>query len=85
MAQTGGGTIERKVTAIVAGQLGVDPAKIRPGSSLRSDLGADDLDQVELVMALEEEFDVSIPDDEADRAKTVGEMVALVARLKSRH
>ncbi len=63
--------IEAKITAIVAEQLGVDESEIKPDSSFIDDLGADSLDTVELVMALEEAFETEIPDEEAEKITTV--------------
>ena len=63
--------IEARVRKIVADQLGVAEADIKNESSFVDDLGADSLDTVELVMALEEEFDTEIPDDEAEKITTV--------------
>ena len=60
-----------KVVDIVCGQLSVDKADVNPESSFVEDLGADSLDTVELVMAFEEEFDVEIPDDEAEKIATI--------------
>jgi acyl carrier protein len=60
-----------KVQKIVAEQLGVDVGEVTPGASFANDLGADSLDTVELVMALEEEFDVEIPDEAAEEIATV--------------
>jgi acyl carrier protein len=68
-------TIENKVKSIVADQLGVGEDEIKPDSSFIEDLGADSLDIVELVMAMEEEFEVEIPDEEAENIKTVGDAV----------
>jgi len=67
-------TFER-VQKIVAEQLGVDAAEVVPGANFANDLGADSLDTVELVMALEEEFDIEIPDDAAEKMMTVQEAV----------
>jgi acyl carrier protein len=64
-------TIEQKVKNIIADQLGVGEDEIKPTSSFIEDLGADSLDIVELVMAMEEEFEVEIPDEEAENIKTV--------------
>ena len=66
-------TIEQRVKKIVAEQLGVNEADIKPESTFVDDLGADSLDTVELVMALEEEFEIEIPDEDADKLKTVGD------------
>lgn len=63
--------IFEKVQKIVAEQLGVDASEVTPQASFANDLGADSLDTVELVMALEEEFDVEIPDEAAEEIATV--------------
>ena len=63
--------IEQRVKKIVAEQLGVAEGEIKSESSFVDDLGADSLDTVELVMALEEEFETEIPDEEAEKIKTV--------------
>ena len=68
-------TIETKVKGIIADQLGVGEDEIKPESSFIEDLGADSLDIVELVMAMEEEFEVEIPDEEAENIKTVGDAI----------
>jgi acyl carrier protein len=68
-------SIELKVKSIIADQLGVGEDEIRPESSFIEDLGADSLDIVELVMAMEEEFEVEIPDEEAENIKTVGDAI----------
>jgi acyl carrier protein len=68
-------TIEERVKDVIVAQLGVDPAEVKPEASYVDDLGADSLDTVELVMALEEEFDIEIPDEEAEKIKTVGETI----------
>ena len=67
--------IEPKVKGIIADQLGVGEDEIKPESSFIEDLGADSLDIVELVMAMEEEFEVEIPDEEAENIKTVQDAV----------
>ena len=64
-----------KVRSIVAEQLSVDAAEIKPDSNFQNDLGADSLDTVELVMALEEEFDLEIADEEAEKISTVQEAI----------
>lgn len=64
--------IESKVIDIVAEQMGADKAKITRDTSFTEDLNADSLDTVELVMEFEDEFDMSIPDDQAEQIKTVG-------------
>jgi acyl carrier protein len=68
-------TIEERVFDIVAEQLGVEKDKITKESHFINDLGADSLDTVELVMELEEEFDINIPDDVAEKIQTVGEAI----------
>lgn len=62
---------EERVIKIIVEQLGVNPDEVKPESSFVEDLGADSLDTVELVMALEEEFDIEIPDEEAEKISTV--------------
>ena len=68
-------SVEERVFNIVAEQLGVDKDKIKKESNFVNDLGADSLDTVELVMELEEEFDINIPDDAAEKIQTVGEAI----------
>ncbi|MBF2014306.1 MAG: acyl carrier protein [Rivularia sp. T60_A2020_040] len=68
-------SIFEKVKKIVAEQLGVEDEKITPNANFANDLGADSLDTVELVMALEEEFDIEIPDEAAEKITTVQEAV----------
>ena len=70
-----GTNVEMKVRSIIAEQLGVGEDEIKPESSFIDDLGADSLDIVELVMAMEEEFDVEIPDEQAESIKTVKDAV----------
>ncbi|MBN2582146.1 MAG: acyl carrier protein [Planctomycetes bacterium] len=69
------GSIEERVTSIVAEQMGVDKSQIIPETSFVNDLGADSLDVVELVMELEDEFDISISDEDAEKIQTVGQAV----------
>lgn len=69
---------EARVKEIIVEQLGVDPAEVVAGASFVDDLGADSLDTVELVMAFEEEFGVEIPDDEAEKIRTVENAVDYV-------
>ncbi|MBG22515.1 acyl carrier protein [Pseudidiomarina sediminum] len=64
-------TIEERVKKIIIEQLGVKEEEVKPEASFENDLGADSLDTVELVMALEEEFETEIPDEEAEKIKTV--------------
>lgn len=71
--------IYSKVKDIVAEQLSVDVAEVKPESSFQNDLGADSLDTVELVMALEEAFDIEIPDEAAEGIATVQDAVDFIA------
>ncbi|HXH63815.1 MAG TPA: acyl carrier protein [Gemmatimonadales bacterium] len=64
--------LEEKVKDIIVEELGVERDKLTDGASFMEDLGADSLDTVELVMAFEKEFDIDIPDEEAEKLKTVG-------------
>jgi len=74
MADTTSTTFD-KVKKIIVDQLGVDEAEVTMEASITDDLGADSLDQVELVMAFETEFNIDIPDEEAEKIKTVGDAV----------
>ena len=74
--------IEQKVKNIIAEQLGVGEEEIKQTSSFIEDLGADSLDIVELVMAMEEEFEVEIPDEEAENIKTVQDAVNYITTHK---
>ncbi|UCD15966.1 MAG: acyl carrier protein [Candidatus Omnitrophota bacterium] len=65
--------VDSRVNEIIAEQLGVKKEEIKPESSFIDDLGADSLDTVEVVMALEEEFNIEIPDEDAEKITTVGE------------
>ncbi|MCC2678865.1 MAG: hypothetical protein K0R29_1441 [Pseudobdellovibrio sp.] len=67
-------SINAKVKDIIVEQLGVDPEKVKAEASFIDDLGADSLDIVELVMAMEEEFDLEIPDEDAEKLKTVNDV-----------
>ena len=71
-------SIEERVKKIIVEQLGVSDEQVTTDASFVDDLGADSLDTVELVMALEKEFDVEIPDDEAEKITTVKEAVGFV-------
>ena len=75
-------TIEERVIDIVSEQLGVEKDKITRDTAFVNDLGADSLDTVELVMELEEEFDVSIPDEHAEKIQKVGEAVDFILAAK---
>ena len=71
-------TIEEKVKDIIVEQLGVKPDQVTPDAKFIEDLGADSLDTVELVMALEEEFGNEIPDEEAEKLQSVGDVIKYV-------
>jgi acyl carrier protein len=71
-------SVFEKVKAIIVKQLGVDESEVTMEASFIEDLGADSLDIVELVMALEEEFDLTIPDEDAEKIRTVGEAVRYI-------
>lgn len=70
--------VQEKVKSIVVNQLGVNEEEVTNEASFVEDLGADSLDIVELVMALEEEFGIEIPDEEAEKIRTVGEAIAFI-------
>ena len=71
-------TIEARVRSIIADQLGVSEEEIRPDSNFIEDLGADSLDIVELIMAMEEEFETEIPDEDAEKITSVQEAIDYV-------
>ncbi len=71
--------IEEKVKNIVCDQLAVEPEKVTLTASFIDDLGADSLDIVELVMTMEEEFDLEIPDEEAEKLRVVGDVVKYIS------
>lgn len=70
--------IATKVKAIIVDKLGVDEKDVTPEASFTNDLGADSLDTVELIMELEKEFNVSIPDDQAEKIATVGNAITYI-------
>ncbi len=70
--------IASKVKAIIVDKLGVDENEVTPEASFTNDLGADSLDTVELIMEFEKEFDIAIPDDQAEKISTVGEAIAYI-------
>ncbi len=76
-------SVEERVIDIVAEQLGVDREKVTPDTHFVNDLGADSLDTVELVMELEEEFDINIPDDAAEKIQKVGEAIEFIEKAQS--
>ena len=75
-----GSQSSEKVKQIVSEQLGVDEAEVTPSASFVDDLGADSLDQVELVMALEEAFDLEIPDEDAEKIRTVQDAIDYIGK-----
>lgn len=70
--------VEEKIKSIISEQLGVKSEEVTPQASFIDDLGADSLDTVELIMALEEEFSVEIPDEDAEKMTTVGDAVKYI-------
>ena len=74
--------VEDKVKQIIVDQLGVEPEDVTPAASFVDDLGADSLDRVELVMALEETFGVEIPDEDAEKIATVKDAVTYIESKK---
>ena len=75
--------IEEQVKKIIAEQLGVKLEQVTDDSNLTSDLGADSLDKVELIMNLEEVLEIEIPDDESEQLKTVKEVIDFVKKIKT--
>ncbi len=75
-------SVEERVIDIVAEQLGVDKEKVSRDTHFVNDLGADSLDTVELVMELEEEFDISIPEDQAEKIQRVGEAIDFIEKAQ---
>lgn len=74
--------IADKVKQIIVDKLGVDESEISDGASFTDDLGADSLDTVEMIMEFEKEFDISIPDEEAEKITTVGQAVSYLEGQK---
>ena len=70
--------VQERVKNIIVEQLGVEADQVKPEAQFVNDLGADSLDTVELIMALEEEFDIEIPDEKAEKIKTVGEAISFI-------
>ncbi|MHC1706490.1 MAG: acyl carrier protein [Bacteroidales bacterium] len=70
--------IAARVKAIIVDKLGVDEKEVTPEASFTNDLGADSLDTVELIMEFEKEFNIAIPDDQAEKIGTVGEAVSYI-------
>ena len=70
--------IKSRVVSIIVDKLGVDEGEVTPEASFTNDLGADSLDTVELIMEFEKEFNIAIPDDQAEKIGTVGEAIAYI-------
>lgn len=77
-------SITERIKQIVADQLGVDLSDVVPDASFVDDLGADSLDRVELIMAMEEEFDIKVDDQDAEKIKTVGQLIDFIVNLKKK-
>jgi len=75
--------IQEKVTEIIVEQLGVSADQVKPESKMIEDLGADSLDAVELVMAVEEEFGIEVPDEEAEKLISVGDIISHVENAQA--
>ena len=74
-------SVEEKIKAIIVNQLGVEEAAVVPKAKFIEDLGADSLDIVELVMAMEEAFGIDIPDEEAENIRTVSDAIGFVKKM----
>ncbi|MBA4239471.1 MAG: acyl carrier protein [Sphingobacteriaceae bacterium] len=70
--------ISSKVTSIIVDKLGVEEKEVTPAASFTNDLGADSLDTVELIMEFEKEFNIAIPDDQAEKIATVGDAISYI-------
>lgn len=77
--------VAERVKKIIADKLGVEEKDIAPEANFIQDLGADSLDTVELIMEFEKEFDVSIPDDQAEHIQTVGQAIAYLEKHSHKH
>ncbi|WP_010286472.1 acyl carrier protein [Kurthia massiliensis] len=76
-------TVLERVTKVIVDRLGVDESEVKPEASFREDLGADSLDVVELVMEFEEEFDMQIEDEDAEKIQSVGDAVAFIEKAQA--
>ncbi|MDI9355504.1 MAG: acyl carrier protein [Chitinophagaceae bacterium] len=76
--------IEEQVKTIIVGKLGIEPSQVTIDANFANDLGADSLDIVELVMEFEHQFKITIPDNEAEKIKTVGEVVKYIQEHTSK-
>ena len=74
-------SIEEKVNEMIVKQMGVNKEQVKPETSFINDLGADSLDTVELVMELEDAFDINIPDEEAEKIQTVGDAINYIIKI----
>lgn len=74
--------VRSKVVSIIVDKLGVDEAEVKNEASFTNDLGADSLDTVELIMEFEKEFNIAIPDDQAEKIQTVGEAITYIEENK---
>jgi len=74
--------IQEKIKSIIVDKLGVDEKEVTPEASFTNDLGADSLDTVELIMEFEKEFNIQIPDDQAEKINTVGEAINYIENNK---
>ena len=74
--------VSSKVVDIIVDTLGVDAAEVVPAASFTNDLGADSLDTVELIMEFEKEFEISIPDEDAEKITTVGDAINYISEKK---
>ena len=72
--------VEEKVRKIICNQLAIEPEKVTKSASITDDLGADSLDQAEIMMNMEEEFDLDIPDEESAQFKTVGDVIGYIQK-----
>jgi len=72
-------SLKEQIRGLVSEQLGVDPSELTPESNILEDLGADSLDVVELVMAIEEAFDIEVPDEDAETMRTLGDVERYVS------
>ena len=78
-------SVEERVKQIIVEQLGVDEAEVTPNASFVDDLGADSLDTVELVMAFEEAFEIEIPDEDAEKIRTVQDAIDYIDKHAKAH
>ncbi len=74
-------SIEEKVNEMIVKQMGVNKEQVKPETSFINDLGADSLDTVELVMELEDAFDINIPDEDAEKIQTVGDAINYIIKI----